>query len=432
MLISFGAKKFKSFEEEFSFSMEAAPKQKGLDYSIKTVKVGKRQLRLLSSSVIYGPNAAGKTSVICALDFLKHLVLQGNLRNSKDPYTGNPVLHNLNLIPNFMGEGNPTIKLFISFLHNEVLFDYAVSFSVGDFMQVGVPRRVVEESLWVNEKRVFLRQGFSLEIGNLSSLKDFFPQEVFDEPEKSEKIAINSLIDEELFLSNGFKSIYGKILYPMIFNFFYEKLNTFCNTQNMRLTPPMDKGMLADDVITNAAHIFGSDANDLGFYKENDDSEPVMVSKINGKNVYSLAIESLGTIRFTTIFPAIVKALQNGGTLVVDELDNSLHPMAVMSIINLFHNDDINKNGAQLIFNSQNPLYLNNNLFRRDEIKFVDRTSNEKGSVLYSLSDFGTRGTSARKGKDYMENYFIDKYGAIKQIDFTDLFERIMGGENAS
>ena len=84
----------------------------------------------------------------------------------------------------------------------------------------------------------------------------------------------------------------------------------------------------------------------------------------------------------------------------------------------------MNKKKAQLIFNTQNPIYLNNNLFRRDEIKFVDRDKN--GGSLYSLSDFGTRGTSARKGKNYMENYFVDKYGAIKNIDFSELFEKIL------
>ncbi len=44
-------------------------------------------------------------------------------------------------------------------------------------------------------------------------------------------------------------------------------------------------------------------------------------------------------------------------TLVVDEFDCSLHPMVVMSIIGLFHNPDINKNNAQLIFNTHNPIF---------------------------------------------------------------------------
>ena len=42
----------------------------------------------------------------------------------------------------------------------------------------------------------------------------------------------------------------------------------------------------------------------------------------------------------------------------VDEFDASIHPMALMSIINVFHNDDININRAQLIFNTHNPIFL--------------------------------------------------------------------------
>ena len=57
----------------------------------------------------------------------------------------------------------------------------------------------------------------------------------------------------------------------------------------------------------------------------------------------------------------------------MDEFDASLHPMALMSIVGAFHNDEINKKGAQLIFNTHNPIFLNKNIFRRDEIKFVDR-----------------------------------------------------------
>ena len=53
---------------------------------------------------------------------------------------------------------------------------------------------------------------------------------------------------------------------------------------------------------------------------------------------------------------------QTGATLIVDEFDASLHPMALMSIVGAFHNDEINKKGAQLIFNTHNPIFLNKNI----------------------------------------------------------------------
>lgn len=95
-----------------------------------------------------------------------------------------------------------------------------------------------------------------------------------------------------------------------------------------------------------------------------------------------------------------------GGILVVDEFDASIHPMALMSIINVFHNDDINVNNAQLIFNTHS-------------------------SSLYALSDFKTSGKNGvRKHEDYMSKYLINQYGAIKDIDFTPVFEELIGRES--
>ena len=109
----------------------------------------------------------------------------------------------------------------------------------------------------------------------------------------------------------------------------------------------------------------------------------------------------------------------------------SIHPMALMNIINIFHNDEINKKHAQLVFNTHNPIFLNANLFRRDEIKFVERDDNTHCSSHYSLSDFGTSGKNGvRKNEDYMKNYFIDRYGAIKDIDFTPIFESLLKDRN--
>ena len=142
--------------------------------------------------------------------------------------------------------------------------------------------------------------------------------------------------------------------------------------------------------------------------------------------------ESYGTIRFITIFPLVIKALLTGAVLIVDEFDASIHPMALNSIINVFHNDDINVKHAQLIFNTHNPIFLNSNIFRRDEIKFVEREEDTNRSILYALSDLGTTGDKGvRQHEDYMKNYFVGRYGAIKDIDFTPIFEELLAREVA-
>jgi hypothetical protein len=99
--------------------------------------------------------------------------------------------------------------------------------------------------------------------------------------------------------------------------------------------------------------------------------------------------------------------------------------MALMNIISIFHNDDINKNCAQLVFNTHNPIFLDSSLLRRDEIKFVERNDETGNSEHYALSDFRTA-DGIRKGEDYMNNYFVSRYGAIKDIDFYPILEKIM------
>ena len=100
MLLEFKTKNYKSFVEEASFSMVAAPKQKGLDYSLMKTKIKGKEIKGLSSSVIYGPNAAGKTNIIGAMDVLRAIVLRGNIRNSEEKSSPNPAAAALELIPN--------------------------------------------------------------------------------------------------------------------------------------------------------------------------------------------------------------------------------------------------------------------------------------------------------------------------------------------
>ena len=103
--------------------------------------------------------------------------------------------------------------------------------------------------------------------------------------------------------------------------------------------------------LTEAAKAFGITANALGYRqtgeKEKEDIE--LYSIFQNKILPAELFESYGTIRFINEFPLVIYALLNGGTLVIDEFDASIHPMALMSIINLFHNDDINVQNSFLL-----------------------------------------------------------------------------------
>ena len=148
-------------------------------------------------------------------------------------------------------------------------------------------------------------------------------------------------------------------------------------------------------------NLFGVNANPIG-YTTDKEAKSKLVSIINtGTNQTEVlpaeVFESYGTIRFINLFPLVVRALQTGATLVVDEFDASIHPIAL----------------------------------RRDEIKFVERDPKDHASTLFALSDFGTAGENGvRKNDDYLKNYLANQYGGITDVDFSSVFEHLNSGEN--
>lgn len=71
-------------KDKASFSIIAVPEEKGLDYSVMKAEAAGEKIKGLSTSVIYGPNAAGKTNIIGAMDAVCAIVLRGNIRNAEE------------------------------------------------------------------------------------------------------------------------------------------------------------------------------------------------------------------------------------------------------------------------------------------------------------------------------------------------------------
>ena len=119
MLLNFKTKNYKSFVEEMDFSMTPAPKQKGLDYSILSMSVDGKTYKGLSTAVIYGPNASGKTNVIGAMDTFRSIVLRGSIQNT-DITSPNTAAAKLELVPNCKEIQMPT-EFSILFVDHERL-----------------------------------------------------------------------------------------------------------------------------------------------------------------------------------------------------------------------------------------------------------------------------------------------------------------------
>ena len=440
MLLEFTVKNYKSFLDETTFSMKKAAKQTGLNYSLlKESIAGKNKAVVgLCSSVIYGPNAAGKTNIIGAMDVLRAIVLRGNIRNVEGETSPNTAASMLELIPNNKLTSAQPVEFTVEFFTHEMLIRYRVSLDLGLFMEEDYPRKILQEELTINDDLIF-RRNEELIFKNKKTIKNYLTDSADSNWDSIGGIARDSLNSEELFLTNGFKLIYAPSLVKIITEWFTNQFMVIYRADSMQLIKrfidPQKKAVYVERTTDKAAKLFGINSNAVGYVVNEDETESKLYSIFqNIKDKKSVAIaaeifESYGTIRFINMFPLVIRAIQTGGTLIVDEFDASIHPMALMSIINVFHNDDINIHHAQLIFDTHNPIFLNSN--RRDEIKFVERDDETHYSTLYALSDFGTTGEKGvRKHDDYMKNYFVSQYGAIKDIDFTPIFEELLATES--
>lgn len=121
--------------------------------------------------------------------------------------------------------------------------------------------------------------------------------------------------------------------------------------------------------------------------------------------------ESLGTKQLFWFSPILKEVFGKGKTMVIDELDRSLHPFLVQFLVELFHTPEINQTNAQLIFTTHDTTLLSLDTFRRDQIYFVEKDSHTAATELYSLDEF-----SVRKNENIEKGYLLGRYGAIPYL----------------
>lgn len=135
-----------------------------------------------------------------------------------------------------------------------------------------------------------------------------------------------------------------------------------------------------------------------------------IVNEDGTQKEYSLTLqqESLGTQLLFFYGPLLKDSFERGKTLILDEIDKSMHPSLVKFIMNLFRDPDINKAGAQLIVTTHETGILTLDMFRRDQIYFTEKDSKTGVTDLYSLDEF-----SVRKTENIEKGYLMGRYGAI-------------------
>jgi hypothetical protein len=124
--------------------------------------------------------------------------------------------------------------------------------------------------------------------------------------------------------------------------------------------------------------------------------------------------ESMGTHAWFAFLGPLLVVLDSGATLLVDELDSSLHPTLAAEVVRLFQDPESNPRGSQLIFTTHDATLLGNAVLDRpldrDQVWFAaKRRSGE--TELYALID-----AKPRKEENLERGYLRGRYGGVPRI----------------
>jgi AAA15 family ATPase/GTPase len=135
--------------------------------------------------------------------------------------------------------------------------------------------------------------------------------------------------------------------------------------------------------------------------------------------LFDLADESAGTRSWLALLPEALAVLDNGGLLMIDEIDSSLHPNLTALLVRQFQAKETNPHGAQLLFTTHDATLLGTSfgeeLLARDQVWFVEK-DREGASRLYPLTDF-----HPRTGENRERRYLTGSYGGVPVITSPDV-----------
>ncbi len=434
MLIRYSVKNFRTFRDETVLSMVAS---KQTTYNDRLLRAD--GLRVLPSAAIYGANASGKSNLIKSLALFREIVCTGTLKNSDVEFRILP------LYPFMFSKKNTEIELAAEFIQKDgAHYGYALAFDADKQIFVREKLDVFDGKTPLN---IFIRENNAIQINmnkkvlSLLKMNEIFLQDIQDR--------INQNLDaSELFLTRGFKGVVCTEIADQVVGFFTDELFVVSDFSSRHYNFEIGAADLPKKEITIRAKLlsdfvkmadFGS--QDISIRtsedKENPDSAKmrfISSYKFDGSDnpnqrvfILSELVESTGTMKLINLVFPLVNALVTGGVMVLDEFDALLHPELTKGVLILFNDPEINKNGAQLIFTTHNPIFLNNKIFRRDQIFFVEKDETDYSSSLYSLADFGSE--EVRNDENYLINYFKGKYGALPFADFSALLKKERDGD---
>ena len=420
MLIQFAVTNFLSFRDEMVLSLDT-----NKDDSHSEILLSYKNERILPSVAIYGANAAGKSNLHKALTAAIIMI-----RNSNNLQVDQPLM----VTPFLLDEKSRFEKTKFDFIYTnngikyqygfaldakqvweEYLYEYkstkpSMIFERSDINKYKFTARSKPQLSKIVDKntsnKLFLATATSwnsdltrnaymwfsnmIDTYDSSNLEDLMFRE-FDRHQKDKDDSLNEFMLHLLKKAD-----------INISNFNYENIKQETDQFPLALSPEM-KGLM----------------NQMGLdVKQHRIVTAHQVIENGEKREYGLNYfdESNGTKRLFTYGPVLKNALENGRTIIIDEIDNALHPAMTKSLIEMFQNPNINRHNAQLIFNTHEISLLDLNLFRRDQIYFVEKNNQTGVSDLYSLDEF-----SPRKSENIQKGYLQGRYGAMPVMNVADI-----------
>lgn len=389
MLLDFTVGNFGPFRDDSTLSMNAT---KITEHPVNLLDSNLSDEDVLSSVIVFGPNAAGKSYITDAMYILKRIVQTVDENISASLY-----------VPYRLSKscrGSP-VRIKVRLIIEGLLYDYKVEYKAGE---------ITSESLFYypknRPKRVFARNGDEY-VGAkkriaamTASGRTYLAMASLNSDPLCTKVC-NAILTEFVVLPSDLndlapgscRSIDG---------------DSRRKTAVLGVLDILDLGI--DDIVCSNGQdrpVDGITTEDVflrhGFASPNTDEE--------GRTI-PIELESSGTQCILGLIPSLIDALENGRVLIIDDLGAHLHPMVTSWIVRQFSRDN-NPHGAQLIAGTHDiGLMDTDELLRRDQIWFVNKNREDGASELYCLSDFN----GVRKDTDVLRRYLDGRFDAVPSI----------------
>lgn len=391
MLLKFTVENFRSLRDRIELDMtKSALKAHTGNY------FEAQDRKLLSTSVIYGANASGKSGFLRAFQALESLVLNSadfKLDKAISPYE--PFLLDED------NQGRP-VRFEIDYISNDNHYEYIVSYSRKEIEaeELSIFNGNYKSLLFSREKGKDIKFGDSYRGGKKVIERMTLPNQLF--LSKAVENNVELLLDAYRFFDSklriypilegmaeeDLKRLYARRLaedagssFSRKFNALICALDTGITQVSAEETNP-DMFRFPDNIPDEVKETF------LDRYKYDIKTYHRVFKKgeVVGQRAFDVEDESAGTKNLFALGGIIIEALEQGHVLVVDELEKNLHPDITTFLIRLFHRPDINRNRAQLVFATHDVSQLSHDTFRRDQVWFVE--NDEYGaSTMFRCSD---------------------------------------------